>query len=151
MALAALTILLVIAIGLRSPRLGAVAMIPNLIPVLLFFGLLGLGVAPLSLPTSLIGCVALGIAIDDTVHFMVRYREERGRGASPEEAAARCTLLVGRPIAVTSFVLVAGFLVVTFSDFATLQEFGWLSAITMAICLVNDLVLLPALLVRFRA
>ncbi len=150
-ALAALTILLVIALGLRSPRLGAVAMIPNLIPVLLFFGLLGLGAAPLSLPTSLIGCVALGIAIDDTVHFMVRYREERGRGASPEEAARKCTLLVGRPIAVTSLVLVAGFLVVTFSDFATLQEFGLLSAITMAICLLNDLVLLPALLVRFRA
>ena len=149
-ALAAITIFLVIALGLRSPRLGAVAMIPNLIPVLLFFGLLGLGAAPLSLPTSLIGCIALGIAIDDTVHFMVRYREERKRGAPPEEAARWSMLRVGRPIAVTSFVLVAGFLVVTLSDFATLREFGVLSAATMVICLFNDLVLLPALLVRFR-
>ena len=149
-ALAAITIFLVIALGLRSPGLGAVAMIPNLIPVLLFFGLLGLGAAPLSLPTSLIGCIALGIAIDDTVHFLARYREERASGAPPDEAARRSTLRVGRPIAVTSVVLVAGFLVVMLSDFATLQEFGVLSAVTMGICLLNDLVLLPALLIRFR-
>jgi len=149
-ALAAVTIFLVIALGLRSPRLGAVAMIPNLVPVLLYFGILGLGAAPLSLPTSLIGCVALGIAIDDTVHFLVRYREERSAGATPEAAAQRCTRFVGRPIAVTSVVLVAGFLVVTLSEFATLQEFGVLAAITMTLCLLTDLVLLPALLLRFR-
>ena len=57
-----------ISLALRSPRLGAVAMVPNLIPVLLFFGALGSGMAPLSLPVSLIGSMALGIAIDDTVH-----------------------------------------------------------------------------------
>ena len=149
-ALAAVAIFLVIAVGLRSPRLGAVAMIPNLVPVMIFFGLLGIGAAPLSLPTSMIGCVALGIAIDDTVHFMVRYRAERNAGATPEEAARNCGRQVGRPIALTSIVLVAGFLVVAFSDFATLQEFGILAAITMGICLLNDLVLLPALLLRFR-
>ncbi len=149
-ALAAIAIFFLIALGLRSPALGAVAMIPNLVPVLVFFGLLGLGAAPLSLPTSLIGCLALGVAIDDTVHFLVRYRRERQSGATPEEAARRCGRQVGRPIAVTSIVLVAGFLVVAFSDFATLQEFGILAALTMGICLVNDLVLLPALLMRFR-
>jgi predicted RND superfamily exporter protein len=149
-ALAAVTIFFVIALGLRSPRLGALAMIPNLVPVLVFFGLLGLGAAPLSLPTSLIGCVALGIAIDDTVHYLVRYRAERQTGASPELAIVRCSQFIGRPIAVTSVVLVAGFLVIALSDFATLREFGVLSAATMGICLVNDLILLPALLVRFR-
>lgn len=149
-ALAAVTIFLVIALGLRSPRLGALAMIPNLVPVVVFFGLLGLGAAPLSLPTSLIGCVALGIAIDDTVHYLVRYRAERQSGASPESAVVRCSQFIGRPIAVTSVVLVCGFLVVALSDFATLREFGVLSATTMGICLVNDLVLLPALLLRFR-
>ena len=149
-ALAAVTIFFVIALGLRSPRLGALAMVPNLVPVLVFFGLLGLGAAPLSLPTSLIGCVALGIAIDDTVHYLVRYRAERQVGASPELAIVRCSQFIGRPIAVTSVVLVSGFLVIALSDFATLREFGVLSAATMGICLVNDLILLPALLVRFR-
>ncbi|MCZ6781671.1 MAG: MMPL family transporter [Proteobacteria bacterium] len=148
--IAVVTIFLLITVGLASVRLGAVAMIPNVVPVVIFFGLLGLGVAPLSLPTSLIGSVALGIAIDDTVHFLARYRAERRVGASPEEAALRCGRFVGRPIFITSVMLFFGFLVIAFSEFATLQEFGILSATTMAICLVTDLVLLPAILVRLR-
>jgi predicted RND superfamily exporter protein len=149
-ALAAGAILLLITLGLRSPKLGAVAMVPNVLPVLLFFGLLGAGVAPLSLPTSLIGSVALGIAIDDTVHLLVRYREERRSGASPDDAVVLATRRVGRPVAITSAMLVAGFCVVSLSGFATLREFGLLSALTMGICLTSDLLLLPALLVRTR-
>ena len=149
--IAALAIFLLISIALRSPRMGAVAMIPNLVPVLIFFGLLGAGLAPLSLPVSLIGCMALGIAIDDSVHFLVRYRRERQRGADPVEAAERCSRRVGRPIAITSVMLCLGFLVVTGSRFATLQEFGLLSALTMGVCLATDLILLPAVLIRLRA
>ena len=111
-ALAAITVFVLIAIGLRSPRLGVVAMIPNLLPVLVFFGILGLGAAPLSLPTSLIGCIALGIAIDDSVHFLVRYRAERRSGFDPHEAAMRCGRLIGRPIVITSVMLSLGFTVV---------------------------------------
>ena len=58
-------IFLLVTLLLRSGRLGAVAMVPNLVPIGIFFGLLGLGAAPLSLPTSLVGSIALGIAIDD--------------------------------------------------------------------------------------
>ena len=100
--LAAAAILILVAFGLRSLKTGLVAMVPNVVPVLVFFGVLGLGVAPLSLPTSLIGSVALGIAVDDTVHFLVRYRTERAAGASPEEASVRATQRVGRPIVITS-------------------------------------------------
>ncbi|MGI9432210.1 MAG: MMPL family transporter, partial [Myxococcota bacterium] len=107
--------------------------------------------APLSLPTSLIGCVALGIAIDDTVHYLVRYRAERRRGSTAVGANAVAIRRVGRPIAITSFALMAGFFVVAFSSFATLRQFGLLSAATMGLCLVTDLVLLPALLHRTRA
>lgn len=149
--LAAIAIFVLIAVSFGSVRLGAVAMLPNLVPVAIYFGILGFGAAPLSLPTSLIGSVALGIAIDDTVHFLVRYGGERRRGLSPEEAAATCGRRIGRPIAITSVMLIAGFLVVALSGFATLRQFGILSAVTMGICLVNDLVLLPALLVRTRA
>jgi predicted RND superfamily exporter protein len=149
-ALAAMAIFLLIAVGLRSPRLGAVAMVPNLLPVLSFYGLLGMGAAPLSLPTSLIGCIALGIAIDDTVHFLVRYRAERLMGEDSVTAAMRCGRHIGRPIAITSIMLVLGFGVVAASEFATVQEFGILTAVTMAICLIADLILLPALLTRLR-
>jgi predicted RND superfamily exporter protein len=94
--------------------------------------------------------MALGIAIDDSVHYMVRYGRERRAGETPERAARRATRRVGRPIAVTSLMLVLGFGVVTLSGFATLAEFGALAAWTMASCLLADLVLLPALLVRAR-
>jgi predicted RND superfamily exporter protein len=140
---------LLLAVGLRSTRLGLVAMVPNAVPVLVFFGTLGLGAAPLSLPTSLIANAALGIAIDDTAHYLVRYRAER-RGGSPEEAVLRCTAAVGRPIALASAMLVLGFASVAASEFATLRQFGVLSAWTLVVCVVADLLLLPAILVRWR-
>jgi hypothetical protein len=149
--IAALAIFLLVSFAFRSLLLGLVAMAPNLVPVLIYFGLLGLGAAPLSLPTSLIGSVALGIAVDDTAHFLVRYGNERRRGLSPSQAAALCGRRVGRPIVITSIMLMAGFLVVALSGFATLRQFGVLSAATMGICLLTDLILLPALLVRTRA
>jgi predicted RND superfamily exporter protein len=119
----------------RSLRFGVVAMAPNLVPVVLFFGLLGAGLAPLSLPTSLIASVALGIAIDDTAHFLTAYRRVRAGGAAPEAAVRRCLAELGKPVAITSLMLTAGYLVLCFSGFATLREFGYLSALTMAICL----------------
>lgn len=144
--LAAATIFALVALGLRSLRLGAVAMVPNVIPVVLFFGLLGAGVAPLSLPTSLIASVALGISVDDTMHVLARFREERGRGASIEEATRCAARHVGRGMLTASVMLTAGFAVVALSGFATLRQFGLLSAWTMAVCLATDLILLPALL-----
>lgn len=148
---AAATILLLVIVVFRSVRIGLISMVPNIVPVLAFFGVLGLGVAKLSLPTSLIGSIALGIAIDDTMHFLVAYQERRGRGLSPDDASRETIAQVGRPIIMTSVMLVVGFLVILASGFATLQEFGYLTAVTMAICLSTDLVLLPALLVRIRA
>ncbi len=148
--LAALVIFALLAAVLRSPKLGAVAMVPNVVPVLLFFGGLGLGVAPLSLPTSLIGCVALGIAIDATAHYLVRYRGERDAGLSPEEAVLRCNQRVGRPVSIAAAMLTVGFASVMASEFVTLQEFGALTAGTMVLCALTDLTLLPALLVRTR-
>jgi len=134
-----------------SLRIGLIAMVPNVVPVLVFFGVLGAGAAPLSLPTGLIGSIALGIAIDDTMHFIVAYRARRSQGLAPDDAARFCIHQVGRPIVMTSVMLVVGFLVIVASGFATLREFGYLTALTMAICLSTDLVLLPALLVRMRA
>jgi hydrophobe/amphiphile efflux-3 (HAE3) family protein len=148
---AATAIFVLVTVSLRSLRLGVIAMIPNLLPVAMYFGLLGLGAAPLSLPTSLIGAVALGIAIDDTVHFLVRYQRERRAGASPGEAARVTGLRVGTPIATTALMLSAGFGVIALSEFATLREFGTLFAATVVFCLAAELVLMPALLVRLRA
>ena len=142
-AMASIAIALLVSFALGSIRLGLIAMIPNVIPVLIFFGALGVGAADLSVPTSLIGCMALGVAIDDTVHWLSRYRAERVSGRSQSRAIQITLRRVGRPIAITSLMLGFGFLVVTGSRFATLQSFGWLSAFTMGICLLMDLLLLP--------
>ncbi len=150
MALTAATIFVLVASAFRSVRVGLVAMAPNVVPVVVFFGLLGAGLADLSLPTSLIGSVALGIAIDDTAHFIVNYKRIRGGGLEPAAAAARCLQELGPPIVTTSFMLTAGYLVLYLSGFATLRQFGWLSALTMQICLWGDLLMLPALLTRVR-
>jgi predicted RND superfamily exporter protein len=148
--LAAGSIFLLILAGLRSVPLGVIAMIPNVIPVLLFFGMLGAGLAPLSLPTSLIGSVALGISLDDTVHYIVRYRDERVSGCDPDVASRRASQSVGTAIVTTCAMLVAGYSIIALSGFATLRQFGLLSAGTMLLCLVTDLILLPAVLVRWR-
>lgn len=148
---ATLTILLIVSRAFASVRVGALAMIPNLVPVVVFFGILGSGVATLSLPTSLISCIALGIAIDDTAHFLIGYRRRRQGGMGPEAAVTDCILVLGRPIVTTSLMLIGGFLVLSFSGFATLRQFGHLTALTMLICCAADLLLLPAILLRARA
>ena len=145
---AASAIFVLICGAFRSLRVGAIAMVPNIAPVLIFFGLLGSGIAKLSLPTSLIGSIALGIAIDDTMHFLAAYRAQRELGHDPATAVRHCIRNVGRPIILTSIMLVVGFSMILVSGFATLQEFGYLTAFTMGVCLVTDLLLLPALLVR---
>jgi hypothetical protein len=150
-AAAACVIFVLVTLALRSWRLGVIAMIPNLLPVAMFFGLLGLGAASLSLPTSLIGAVALGIAIDDTVHFLVRYRRERSAGLSPADAARVTGLRVGVPIATAAIMLSTGFAVIALSSFATLREFGILFAVTVGFCLAAELILMPALLVKTKA
>ncbi|MEE8507627.1 MAG: MMPL family transporter [Myxococcota bacterium] len=147
---AAVAILFLVSGALGSTRLGLVAMIPNGVPVLLFFGALGWGVAPLSLPTSLIASIALGISIDATAHYLVRYRAERLAGHEPAAAVLLTHRSVGPPIAIASLTLFFGFAVVAFSEFATLRQFGLLTAVTLAVCAATDLLLLPAVLVRSR-
>jgi predicted RND superfamily exporter protein len=148
--LTAATILVIVSSAFRSLRIGLLAMVPNLIPVCIFFGLLGAGAAPLSLPTSLIACVALGITIDDTAHYLVAYRYKRACGETPVQAATATTAFLGRPIVVTAFMEIGGLCVLCLSGFATLREFGYLASSTMLICLATDLLMTPALLVRGR-
>jgi predicted RND superfamily exporter protein len=149
-AFAALAIFVLMSRFFRSAGAGLLAMIPNLVPVLVFFGLLGAGVAMLSLATSLLGCIALGMAVDDTAHFLVGYKRRRERGMQAEAAVSDCIATLGKPIVVTSIMLSSGFLVLLLSGFAAFRQLGALAATTMMICLFADLTLLPALLLRFR-
>lgn len=140
-------LILAFIVGLvRSLRLGLLAMVPNLWPLLVTLGAMGFLDLPIRASTIIVFSVALGIAVDDTTHFVHRYREEARRDGEGEAAIRRTVAATGRPIVLTSVILVAGFLVNGLSDFAAIVEFGLLSAVTLGLALVAELFLTPALL-----
>lgn len=133
---------------LRSVKLGVFAMIPNLVPIVLglgFMALMGIGLDP---GTVMIGSIALGLVVDDTVHFLVQLRRQRRIGGGG--AVVRSMRASGQPIIITSIVLVAGFCVSTLGSFNPNVNFGLISAVVIVLALAADLVMLPAALKVLR-
>src|SRR5439155_66129 len=139
-------IFLVMTAMFLSAKIGFFAILPNVVPIVIFFGVMGwLGIY-LNLGTSLIAAIALGIAVDSTIHYMARLNLEL-RGETDQAAAIVRTLrTVGVPIVYTTIALFFGFLTFTLSSFVPIQNFGILAGVTMATALGANLVLLPALL-----
>jgi CRP-like cAMP-binding protein len=133
-----------------SAKIGLIAMLPNVVPVLLFFGVLGWTDIMLNIGTSIIAAIALGIAVDNTIHYMVRFNRELQATVDQERSLVATLRTVGRPIVYTSMALTSGFLVMRLSEFVPIRDFGTLSATTMLGAMVTNLVLLPALLAQTR-
>ncbi|MCA9506142.1 MAG: MMPL family transporter [Spirochaetaceae bacterium] len=133
----------------RSLRLGLLALVPNLLPVLFYFGLLGATGITLNNSTALMGSIVLGIAVDDTLHLLVEYR--RGLAAHGDPAAAIREALphVGRAITCTTVAVCAGLLVVGGSALRNQAEFGLLGAATLAIAWLVDVTVTPAMCVTW--
>jgi predicted RND superfamily exporter protein len=142
---------LLLVILFRSLRLGVLSLVPNLFPVVLLFGIMGWAGIDLNVSTSMIACIAIGIAVDDTIHYLTAYEAARRARQDVPAAVATAVRTVGRPIVVTSVALAAGFLVPCLSSFQPVRHFGMLASVTMALALFADLLLLPTLLVRFAA
>jgi len=135
---------------LRSVRLGLFAMIPNLVPILLGLGFMtfvGIGLDP---GTVMIGSIALGLVVDDTVHFLVQFRRQRDKDQPLGTAISGAIQISGQPIINTSIILVAGFMVATLGSFNPNVNFGLISAVVIVLALIADLVMLPAALRIFR-
>ena len=134
---------------LRSLKIGLVSLIPNLVPAAMAFGLWGLFVGRVGLALSVVTGMTLGIVVDDTVHFLSKYlraRREQGIGAV---AAVRYAFhTVGTALWVTSFVLAAGFFVLSRSAFEINASMGLLTSLTILLALAADFLLLPTLLMR---
>jgi hydrophobe/amphiphile efflux-3 (HAE3) family protein len=142
---AIVTIYLTLSLMLWSLRVGLYALLPNLIPIAAYYGVLGLTNTPLNLSTSLIGSITLGIAVDDTVHYFARFaREARQLGDERKATAATLSALI-RPVVFTSLGLIAGFLVLTTSELRNQVQFGMLSAFTITVALLLELTLSPAI------
>ncbi|MFC1657374.1 MMPL family transporter [Candidatus Moduliflexota bacterium] len=130
----------------RSFTLGLLSLIPNTFPILMNFGIMGLLGIPLNTATALISAVAIGIAVDDTIHFLHQYREERREGRDRNEAIQRSIRVKGHAIVTTSVILATGFGVLLFSSFTPTIQFGALTSLIMVSALAGDLLLLPAIL-----
>jgi len=150
LALALVLISLIMVALLWSVRLGLLSMVPTVIPILMTLGLMGWLGIPINTATAVISCVAIGIAVDDTIHYMTRFRKEYRN--LPDEAVAsfRALTSTGRALYLTSFVLTVGFSVLVFSHFRPIIYFGLLMAVTMVSALAGDLVLLPVLLMVLK-
>lgn len=146
MALILISVILIF--SLRSLKLGIISIIPNLVPALLGFGLWGLLVGEINLALSVVAGMSLGIIVDDTVHFLAKYRDARVEGLGAERAVEQAFQSVGRALCITTLVLFCGFGVLMFSGFRLNADMGMLTAMIILIALVVDLLFLPACLLR---
>lgn len=143
--------LIVIVIGLSfgSLRAAALSTIPNVLP--LTFGMAFIAVVGISLRFSTIVPfpVALGLAVDDTIHFLARYRSERRAGASVQMAVKTTLRTTGRAMVTTTVFLIGGYLVLTASSFLAAVHMGIVSIAILITALFGDLLVLPSLLLLF--
>jgi predicted RND superfamily exporter protein len=131
---------------MRSLRLGLLSMVPNLLPIVLSLGFIGWLDFPLDMFTMLIGSIAIGLAVDDTVHFMHNYRRYFAQTKDAREATRRTLLTAGRAMVVTSIVLCAGFFIYMFATMQNLFYFGLITGVTVITALLGDLLVAPALM-----
>jgi predicted RND superfamily exporter protein len=150
LAMATVAIFAVMSLMFLSARIGLIAMVPNFVPVIVFFGLMGLTGAPLNLGTTIIASIVLGVVVDDTIHLMSRLSAEIKRTTEQETAMVRTFASVGKPALFNSMLLFFGFASLATSTFVPLQQFGLLSAITILAAIVTELALFPALLATTR-
>ena len=144
------SIAIILIVVFRSLRVGLIAMMPNLSPVLLTLGAMGwLGIL-LDYSKVGIAAVAMGIAVDDTIHLVTRYRHEFNLRGNYVEALSAAIQDVGRALIITSITLVCGFLVLTLSILDATAVKGILLATTVVIALVADFLLMPALILTFH-
>ncbi|HHI76701.1 MAG TPA: PAS domain-containing protein [Gammaproteobacteria bacterium] len=140
-------IFLLMALLFRSVGAALLGMIPNLSPILVIFTLMGAVGIWLDMATAMIASIAVGVAVDDTIHVMDGFRRRVQRGVPPVLALVRTYHGAGRAVITTTVILCVQFLVLTSSDFVPTRSFGLLTAIGLLAALVFDLLLLPSLLI----
>ncbi|MDX1579028.1 MAG: MMPL family transporter, partial [Gemmatimonadota bacterium] len=145
-----LIIYAILVVLFTSFRVGFFALLPNALPVLVYFGTLGWSGVTLNVTTGLVACLVLGIAVDDTIHFLTHFNENSKRLADERAGAREALLHVGRPVTTTSLALCLGFLVLTFSTLRDQQVFGMLAAFTLGVAWLVDLTFTPALSMGVR-
>jgi predicted RND superfamily exporter protein len=143
-AVVVISVLMVLLLG--SVRLGLLSMIPNLVPILLTLGLMGWAGLPLDTFTLLIGSIALGLVVDDTIHFMHNYRRYYEETGDSRRATQLTLAIAGQAMLYTTLMLATGFFVFVFASMNNLISFGLLTALAIVLALLADFLLAPALM-----
>jgi predicted RND superfamily exporter protein len=148
--LALLVIYVCLALQFASPWIGLLASMPTLLQTALYFGALGLFGVKLNATTSLVECLVLGLAVDDTIHYLARFNAAARRTASETTAAVSALSAVLRPITLTKGMLALGFLVLVTGDLENQVLFGWLAAFTLVAAWLVDVFVTPAFISGVR-
>lgn len=142
----ALLVAIIMALLFRNLKLLLISLLPNMLPLLFAAGLLGFLGIPLEATISVVFAIVFGIAVDDTIHFLGRYKVSRNNGLTKEEALEITFAETGRALVITTLSLFFGFMVLLFSIHAPSMTIGLLVSVTLLAALVLDLLLLPVLI-----
>lgn len=144
-----LVVALLMGLLFKSIKLALISLIPNLLPLVFVAGLMGLIGVDLKVSTVVIFTIGFGIAVDDTIHLLVRYKLELPDSKNSKESLYKSIMTTGKALIITSFILSSGFLTFLFSDFASTFYIGLLITVTLLFALLSDLFLLPILITYF--
>jgi predicted RND superfamily exporter protein len=145
-----LAILSMFVILFRNMKMAAIAIVPNVFAALLVLGLMGWLGIPLDLMTITVAAISIGIAVDDTIHYVHRFTREFGKDHNYWAAVSRSHASIGRAMYYTTVTVTLGFSILALSEFVPTIYFGLLTGFAMLIALLADLTLLPLLIVRFE-
>jgi predicted RND superfamily exporter protein len=139
-----ITIMMILLVG--GLRTGLISMVPNLAPVIFVMGFMYWVGLPLDTYTMMIGTISLGLAVDDTVHFLNGFRRYFSQGMTAKEAVRNTLRTSGRAMFITTVVLALGFFMFTFASMLNIQRFGYLTGASLILALLADFFAVPALM-----
>lgn len=146
---AAVVVAVLLTIIFRSIAGGVISVIPVIMSVIFLLGFMGFTGIPLDPATALLSSLMIGVGVDYTIHFIWRYMDEM-KITGPEESVRRTLVTTGRGIVFNALSVITGFSVLLFSGFTSIRFFGYLVLISIGVCMVSALLLVPAILLRFR-
>lgn len=150
LAIAFLLIALLIGIIFKSIRMALLSIIPNVIPLAIIGGLMGFMGTAINMSTSIIFTIAFGIAVDDTIHFLSKFKIESARGTSLIYSLKRTYISTGKAIVLTTLILCGGFISLVFSDFKSTFLIGTYVGLILFVAVITDLLLLPVLVLNLK-
>ena len=144
--LAGCIISLLIVFIMNNIKLGLISLVPNILPIVAILGIIGWLAIPLDIYTMLSGSIAIGLVVDDTIHFMYNFQRYQHKGMTTERAVQQSLQTTGRAILITSIILASGAFICTLSSMNNLFNFGLLTGMTILLAMAADFFLAPAIL-----